>query len=149
MNEYHKRDEILKKMGYASYREYLRSPKWRKIRNRAMKKAKGLCKLCGDPARDVHHLSYTKQVLLGGKGRMLIALCRPCHEDGEFADGRKTTIDECNKRLGLFLKSKRFGGAYLCCMCHKNTKKGWRWGAKKKLMKPGLCRACEKLMSEC
>jgi hypothetical protein len=99
--DYQARDELLVSMGYASYKEYLRSPTWRKIREKVLERANGLCELCGEPAAEVHHLSYSKEILRGDKRKLrhLIAICRACHQSGEFAAGQKVSRPETNRRM--------------------------------------------------
>ena len=100
-SDYQKRDELLISMGYSSYKDYLRSPTWKNIRERVLKRANGLCELCGRPAAQVHHLSYSREILRGDKRKLrhLIAICRVCHQSGEFAADQKVSRPEANRRM--------------------------------------------------
>ena len=60
------------------YNEYLLSPEWQEKRNQVFMVQGTLCKECGKPACDIHHLSYEN---LGHEDpeKDLIPLCRDCH----------------------------------------------------------------------
>ena len=60
------------------YKEYLKSPKWKAKRAAALKRDKGMCRLCGEFATQVHHATYKRR----GKERIsdLTSLCQSCHE---------------------------------------------------------------------
>jgi hypothetical protein len=61
------------------YDDYLRSPRWRTLRNKVLARPQGQCEGCLDaPAEQVHHLTYAHR---GAEFAFeLIALCRDCHE---------------------------------------------------------------------
>lgn len=61
------------------YGDYLRSPRWRALRDKVLRRATGVCEGCLDaPAIDVHHLSYAHK---GDEFAFeLRALCRSCHD---------------------------------------------------------------------
>lgn len=61
------------------HREYLKSPLWREVRNRALEQYGSICSKCGGYGTDVHHKTYRGA---GGNERMedLQVLCRGCHE---------------------------------------------------------------------
>lgn len=102
MTPYEQRNMTLRRMGFASYEDYLASPLWKSIRKRVMKAAKGRCHICGDPANNVHHTSYKQKILEGKTLAGLVPLCRTCHEIGEFdTSGKKQTLKQANARLKL------------------------------------------------
>lgn len=101
MTPYQLRDFILKQIGYSSYREYLSSERWKKIRLRVLRKDNFVCRSCGCHATQVHHSRYDKRVLLGQSLRGLWSSCAACHAEGEFDGDRKTTTAECNERMGI------------------------------------------------
>jgi hypothetical protein len=52
---YASREANVRKLGFASYEEYLRSDLWKDVRGR-VKRAKGReCSLCLKPSREMHH----------------------------------------------------------------------------------------------
>jgi 5-methylcytosine-specific restriction endonuclease McrA len=60
------------------YRDYLKSPQWKKTSRAAIKRAGGTCQMCQDaPATQAHHLDYTRV----GRERPedVQAVCDPCH----------------------------------------------------------------------
>ena len=63
----------------AWYRDYLRTPGWRRRRAQAVARARGHCEECGRACRglQVHHVSYGRL----GRERLcdLRALCPRCH----------------------------------------------------------------------
>lgn len=65
----------LRQMAYA---EYLQTAHWHFIRRRTMRLAGWLCRLCSQPARDVHHLTYDRKGMEHPQDVM--ALCRACHD---------------------------------------------------------------------
>jgi hypothetical protein len=86
---YTKRNEVLARLGFPSYREYLDSPLWQAIRS-AKLEVDPNCELCDDPAGEVHHLDYTRGTLIGKNQHKLLSVCRCCHKDLEFRpDGTK------------------------------------------------------------
>lgn len=87
-SQYWKRDKIVAKIGFASYRDYLRSELWTGIRDRVLSQAKK-CRCCKESAPQcVHHHTYTKQNLSGRTLANLVALCNECHRAIEY-NGRK------------------------------------------------------------
>ena len=91
---YRRRNTELKRLGYSSYEEYLRSELWKTIRDRVFKKRGRHCTLCPSPADVVHHQTYSKRVLTGHKICDLLPMCRRCHSSVEYDDtGRKREID--------------------------------------------------------
>ena len=96
-----KRDKILFKLGFASYRDYLRSPLWKAIRAAVLEETPK-CEICGtNKAQQVHHIRYTFSVLKGHpRGRKsLVSVCRQCHKEIEFkADGTKRTYEAAMKK---------------------------------------------------
>lgn len=62
-----------------NYREHLKSARWRAIRLRIVKRARGKCERCKEPCRrfQVHHLTYKH--LGDERWAELQALCSACH----------------------------------------------------------------------
>jgi len=60
------------------HREYLKSPLWKSIRQKALDHYGSVCGKCGKEGRDVHHLTYKRW---GGSELIndLQVLCRECH----------------------------------------------------------------------
>lgn len=64
----------------AAYRSYLRSPAWRKLRDRVRARSGGVCERCGRrPMVHVHHLTYER--IFKERLMDLLAVCRPCHRE--------------------------------------------------------------------
>lgn len=83
-NPYADRDENLKRLGFKSYRQYIESPFWAGIRDRALKRAQGLCERCGSGRSiQVHHRSYDLATLAGTSIDSLTVVCRSCHCEAE------------------------------------------------------------------
>ena len=49
-------------------------PSWNKIRALVLKRDDGMCRRCGEPAKEVHHVVAGRNDL-----ENLISLCVPCH----------------------------------------------------------------------
>lgn len=65
------------------YRQYLRSPEWKRKRDAVFDREKGICQGClNEPIEHVHHATYTHQYdeLLF----QLIGLCENCHRKVHF-----------------------------------------------------------------
>jgi len=71
-----------------NYLEYLKTPKWKNIKNKIRSRAKNKCEKCGSNKElHTHHLTYERRgnELLSD----LICLCKDCHE---AAHGRKFEV---------------------------------------------------------
>ncbi len=92
---------LLKRLGYDSYQQYLRSDLWKGIRAAVLPRCGGVCCCCKvRQATTVHHGSYRTSVMVGHEPKCLIPLCWKCHEAAEFLpDGTKATLDQANFRL--------------------------------------------------
>jgi hypothetical protein len=80
---YLNRWKVLRKLGFNSYNHYLSSPLWRGIRKKVLTTHK-FCRICHRKAVQVHHLSYSRAVLLGENLRPLVPICIGCHHKIEF-----------------------------------------------------------------
>lgn len=97
---YDKRDALLRRLGYPSFRAYLRSLAWFTIRTRVLYNAGGSCHFCGRQATQVHHGMYTRRNLTGQSTRHLYAVCDACHEAGErLPDGQKLSPVDATRRM--------------------------------------------------
>jgi hypothetical protein len=104
---YKLRAQSLSILGFSSYREYLASPLWARIRSRVLHTCRYQCKSCLKRATQVHHRHYALEVMSGQNIGSLIALCGDCHKDIEFAEGQKTKLGTANKRLADNLQTTR------------------------------------------
>lgn len=89
---FRKRDKWMKRLGFNSYRNYLRSNTWRRIRGVVLLDRKYQCKFCSNQANQVHHLRYTRPVLLGEGNykSALVVTCNSCHKGvSEYAKKHK------------------------------------------------------------
>lgn len=78
---------ILKQLGFDSYSDYLASPLWKQIRKKFFRpKRRRLCRICKEPATEIHHLAYYRGVLLGRFLGHMVPLCRECHQVGEITN---------------------------------------------------------------
>ncbi len=100
------RNKALPYLGYADYRDYLRSSDWKIIR-KAKLESTPMCECCGVPAKYVHHYCYDSSVLLGLYPQMLFSICNKCHEDVEFSGkDEKRPVAAAQFRLREILASK-------------------------------------------
>jgi len=88
---YLQRNNLLSELGFTSYSDYRKSTLWKVIRGIVVSRDSKECcaTLCGNSAWTVHHLSYTRETLLGVSPCQLICLCHECHEHVEFENGSK------------------------------------------------------------
>lgn len=112
MKAYRERNRTLRDLGYPSYREYLRGPEWSEIRDAKLRRFPH-CLVCKAGATQVHHLDYSDAVLLGMVPRLLVTLCRWCHESIEFTDGEKLSLADANKKLRKTMLSVKGGHRWL------------------------------------
>jgi len=107
MTSYDLRDEVLLKMGFSSYKEYLGSDLWKAIRSRALSTKGNYCFRCGRFTCLVHHTNYSPEVLRGETLKGLVPVCTECHRAIEFdKDGNKRTLRETNDALGYKTSKK-------------------------------------------
>lgn len=92
------RNKNLKVLGFESYKEYLESEMWAKIRADRLGRFPD-CMVCSSPADQVHHIDYDMRTLCGLDHRMLVTLCEACHTSIEFVDGKKVPLSQANERL--------------------------------------------------
>lgn len=59
------------------YNEYLNSDWWKHIRSEALERDNETCQMCGNPAEEVHHMTYVNR---GNEYLFeLVSLCKNCH----------------------------------------------------------------------
>jgi 5-methylcytosine-specific restriction endonuclease McrA len=84
----------------ADYADYLKSPLWRTIRRRVLKRDGNVCRRCGGKATRVHHRSYADEVMAGNDDRQLASICEGCHNVIHFDDnGQKCSPEETERLL--------------------------------------------------
>ena len=103
-----KRNKILKKMGFKTYRIYLESDLWSKVRLKVFEKKGETCYLCREShASTVHHNRYAMSDLNGGRLIGMFPLCSKCHQTIEFdQDGKKNSLPEVRRSFNMMRKTK-------------------------------------------
>lgn len=82
------------------YRDlYLKSELWKQIRIAVFQRDGQLCQICKKHASQVHHKSYSHKTLQGKNLENLISICRTCHENIEFQNGIKLSLQEANQKI--------------------------------------------------
>lgn len=136
LSRYFYRNELLKELGYPTYKDYLASDLWQKIRRRVLGRYRHKCQSCGKLATEVHHKHYSRKVLTGQHIIGLKAICSACHREIEFENGEKVDVVTANRRMRAIGerngKMKR-----LCSQCRRNLTKG----------KSTICRSCKRSKS--
>lgn len=105
-SSYQTRDDILLRLGFVSYKEYLNSDLWKLIRARGFKVHGNKCKICGQETNILHHKNYEWEILSGKTVNGLVPLCKTCHYHIEFSGGRKMSLDQANNKLAKYLSRK-------------------------------------------
>ena len=84
------------------HRQYLQSPLWRKVREKAILHYGQTCAKCSQFGNDVHHLTYER---VGGNELIedLQVLCRDCHEAIHLAE--RSTRKQKTKRRGCTIEA--------------------------------------------
>ena len=104
---YYKRNNLIQKMGFDDYADYLRSHLWAGIRAKVLA-LENRCRICKDWATCVHHTNYEKDTLTGKNLSGLVPLCFSCHQAGEIdASGNKVDLATANANLELLKKAKQ------------------------------------------
>lgn len=80
-------EDVLRRLGFETYEDYLSSPLWHKIRHRVMLRDEFACqspwhnKLSFKlPKLEVHHKIYDYDTMSGNILNGLVTICRACHE---------------------------------------------------------------------
>ena len=123
---YARRNAILKKMGFSSYKAYLASDLWKSIRQRVFDRDGGICRLClKRKAKSVHHITYHEDTLRGETLDQLVSICGGCHVYSEFnAKGEKLTYTadighRARKRFKRKADKKKFRP--ICVICKRTA----------------------------
>ena len=91
-------------LGFNSYEAYIKSNLWSIIRQLILERDGKCCQVCGTPSKIVHHIDYTRTIMLGqGDQHQLIILCESCHN---FVEQSKNLIKKKNLLSELFAKNK-------------------------------------------
>ena len=91
LHQIFERDVKIKQLVYLikenkmSYKKYLKTKEWNKIRSKVCSRDKGKCKKCGKKGNEVHHLTYEHIFNEEFYLKDLILLCRECHEKIHFS----------------------------------------------------------------
>jgi hypothetical protein len=96
---YAKRDAVLRYLGFASYKAYLKSPLWSSIRQNILERDGHQCRSCARKANQVHHRRYSIEVLRGEALEWLQAICGRCHRGIEFRSSGKVSLAQANRTL--------------------------------------------------
>lgn len=129
MATYAKRDELLLRLGFASYADYLTSVLWAEIREAVLDRDNRQCRICDRKARAVHHIDYSEATMIGDSLESLVSVCHNCHKKIEFnEEGKKHTLFQarkmyhrlCNKTFSKpRIRTKKQQIGYLIGMAHK------------------------------
>ena len=107
---------IWQELSFRSYDAYLKSRLWWSIRQLILERDGKCCQVCSTPSKIVHHIDYTKTILLGqGDQHQLITLCRPCHD---FVEQDRNLVKKKNLLSKLFTDN------------NTSTLDGWQIAAK-------------------
>ena len=106
-NPYAYRDQNLMRLGFRSYRDYLKSPLWASIRKRATQRARHRCERCSSTrCLQVHHRAYDMATLAGDNIDSLTVACRSCHCKAERpGDFKRTRYDRVQESSELLMTS--------------------------------------------
>jgi hypothetical protein len=86
MNE---QDQAARRLGYCDYNHYRKSSLWRDIRKRILERDERTCRCCWIArAKQVHHRTYSDDVMRGKNDAELHSVCQPCHELIHYAGDR-------------------------------------------------------------
>lgn len=101
---YQNRAVVLQQLGFKSYKDYLKSDLWKKVKQKVFRKKGSYCSLCNNPATTIHHNRYHRNDLIGKKTTFLNPICHECHQKIEFSDTKKSSVREAH----LKFQTKRY-----------------------------------------
>ncbi len=109
---------------WRSYKEFLESSDWQKMRKKVLSRDKGKCQLCGGKATQVHHKIYTTRFYHLEKLENLIAICSTCHskihEQKRKELNKKIYIQQNqNQKIEIKEKPEQYEGNLLCMILEK------------------------------
>lgn len=81
-----------------NYSIYLSSNKWKELRRKVWKRAKGRCEYCQKPACATHHVKYPKRFEDDHEDN-LIVVCKRCHELNHGIRDEDRLRNEIRKRI--------------------------------------------------
>lgn len=112
---YSMRAESLKLLGFTSYKQYLSSPLWSKVKVEVLKKSQH-CFRCHRIAKTLHHASYDVETMAGRDHSRLFSICMGCHKRAEInSNNEKKTLLSANKTLGLIGDDDQWTGRQNTC----------------------------------
>lgn len=84
-NPYAYRNDNLRRLGFKTYRSYLKSDLWASIRERVFERADRRCERCKRSKKrlQVHHRAYDPATLAGTSLDSLTVTCSHCHRVAE------------------------------------------------------------------
>ena len=95
--------KVVKLKKQYTYKEYLLSPEWKKIRKRTLERANNKCEICKiTRAYQVHHKTYKR--LFNEKDSDLVAICGICHQDQH----KLLTDEYVEKRVNEIMKKEGY-----------------------------------------
>lgn len=101
------RQESLRELGFETYRKYLATDLWCRIKSRVLTRHKARCACCGRKAKIVHHRQYDVGTLNGTDLQWLVAVCGRCHKRIEFSgDQKRTDLVEKDRILMKMITKK-------------------------------------------
>lgn len=118
-HDYEIRDRNLLELGYYSYGQYLKSSKWKEIKEKVAPRSKK-CVRCGKAAEQIHHGNYDIKTLDGQDMQFLFPVCRRCHRNAEVdKKGKKKTIYAANHYLHALTDEQFKYYGRMCQGCFK------------------------------
>jgi 5-methylcytosine-specific restriction endonuclease McrA len=112
-------------MNNLSYRKYIKSNSWKRLRKQTLIRDNYICKFCGEKATDVHHIQYPEDFKNDSIDN-LISCCKKCHEKQDDIIGydelgviRNNIIHECNICKIKFneIELDMVNGVWICSSC--------------------------------
>ncbi len=97
---YVKRNKKLRRAGFKSYGDFIKSEKWLEIKKLAYSKLKKReCLFCHKESQDLHHVKYTK--ITSKTLTWIVPVCRKCHEN--IHSNKHDSIFRATRKYGEFM----------------------------------------------
>lgn len=130
--------DVLTKLGFDTYEDYLQSSLWRNIRAEIFHRDKLKCRVCGNRAKLVHHQRYDIGTMQGKQNQNLVSMCHRCHEQAHYdVNGNRLDMGQTRKWVKLAIKGKpkptMVDCSNPCRGCGRSAKEGRKF-----------CRLCQR-----
>lgn len=89
---------VLKRIGFTTYAEYLKSDLWKSVRQRVLERDDHQCRYCGSEASQAHHRNYRSKTMTGELIVDILSICGDCHKFISVEGGRVCSMEKMKRK---------------------------------------------------